>query len=134
MRIEALIPIRVRRSGAELRLVPGVPVDLPEAEALKLLQRAPNKVRVVGDDRVTIEPAVKPDGSPLTPVYWQRPDGSIAGPAHVEFFCQLFGSDGLIVALKGALFWINANLLRSRSTFETQQRSLVEVDREILKA
>lgn len=79
------------------------------------------------------EPALKADSTSLTPVYWQRLDGSISGPANVESFFRLDDSDGLIVTHEEKLYWINASLLRSRNDFE-RQRPVIEVDRELLKA
>jgi hypothetical protein len=43
--IEASTPLTIRRRSGDVRLLPGRPVDLPEAEALKLLAKAPGKVR-----------------------------------------------------------------------------------------
>lgn len=78
-------------------------------------------------DGVVVEPAIKPDGTPLTPVYWERSDGSISGPAPVDFFYQMGSTDGLIVTYRGELIWINANRLRSRKAF-LEQPEVREVD------
>jgi hypothetical protein len=43
--IEASTPLTIRRRSGDVRLLPGQPIDFPEDEALKLLARAPGKVR-----------------------------------------------------------------------------------------
>ena len=58
-------PFTYRWPTGEVRLEPGKPVDLPEARAKRLLDKAPDKVRV-------ITPAVQA-GSQVT---WCRVDGS----------------------------------------------------------
>ncbi len=51
MLIEAVKkPIRLKWPTGEVRLDPGVPVDLPDEQARKLLERAPGKVRKVTPD------------------------------------------------------------------------------------
>jgi hypothetical protein len=50
MLIESLTPLTIRRRSGEVRLLPRQPVDFPEEEALKLLARAPGKVREVMTD------------------------------------------------------------------------------------
>ena len=45
MLIEVSTPLTIRRRSGDVSLLPGQPVDFPEAEALKLLARAPGKVR-----------------------------------------------------------------------------------------
>lgn len=48
MLIEAVNhPILCRFPGGEIRMEPGKPVDLPEARALRLLDKAAGKVRVI---------------------------------------------------------------------------------------
>lgn len=54
------------RDGREIVLRPGAPVNLPEAPARKLLERAPGKVRAVRTDPIL---AVEP-GSTVT---WDSP-------------------------------------------------------------
>jgi hypothetical protein len=70
-------PIRYRlKSGEEITLHPGVPVELPDQAACQLLQKAPEKVR-----RVPNEPAIQP-GCCFS---WQGGDGVTRGPAVAEF-------------------------------------------------
>lgn len=45
MWIETSTPLTIRRRSGDVRLLPGQPVDFPEAEALKLLAKAQGKVR-----------------------------------------------------------------------------------------
>jgi len=78
MLIEAIDkPMCYRWPEGEVQLVPGQPVDLLESRALRLLQRAPGKVRAVAADPIL---AVHP-GSRVT---WQSPlfgllTGTVAG-------------------------------------------------------
>ena len=45
MLIEALVPLTVKFSTGDIRLTPGVPVELPREQAYKLLIKANGKVR-----------------------------------------------------------------------------------------
>lgn len=134
MKIEVLRPLHIRRAGGDLHLKPGCPVELADEEATRLLAKSDAVRRVVPQegahlpnggtepatgfkqpcpyqaDEVVIEPAVKPDGFPLRPIYWEGADGSILGPASVLFFDR----DGLIVEYGGDWQWINADQLRSK--------------------
>ena len=49
MRIEALTPLKVKRSAGDMLLTPGEPVDLPDDEGRRLLERAVGKVRAIKD-------------------------------------------------------------------------------------
>ena len=56
MLIEAVeAPIRYKWPEGEILLVPGQPVNLPEERARKLLAKAGNKVRLVGDHLLQIQ-------------------------------------------------------------------------------
>jgi hypothetical protein len=67
-----------------------------------------------------VEPAVRPDGSPISPVYFER-QGRIVGPAQPEFFFRdSSGQIGLIVRYENAPVSIDHRMLRSRRQFETQ--------------
>lgn len=48
MLIEVLTPLSIRLPEGDLRLRPGKPVELSDQCALKLMERAPGKVRRVG--------------------------------------------------------------------------------------
>jgi hypothetical protein len=50
MLIEAMIPLTVKFSTGDIRLTPGVPVELPTAQAQRLLVKAHGKVREVTRD------------------------------------------------------------------------------------
>lgn len=77
--------------------------------------------------RVVIEPAMKSDGSPLDPVYWES-RGRIVGPGHPEyFFRDSAGQEGLVVRHQGALAHIAASILRPFKAF-VAQRPLTEVE------
>lgn len=45
MLIEAMTPLTVKFSTGDIRLTPGVPVEIPTAQAQRLLAKAPGKVR-----------------------------------------------------------------------------------------
>ena len=47
MLIEAMTPLTVKFSTGDIRLTPGVPVELPTVQAQRLLAKAPGKVREV---------------------------------------------------------------------------------------
>lgn len=76
--------------------------------------------------RVVIEPAMRPDGNPLSPVYWES-QGRIVGPGQPEyFFRDSAGQEGLVVRHEGALAHIAASILRPFEAF-VAQRPLTEV-------
>lgn len=125
MRIEALHPLHIRRAAGDLHLRPGVPVELPDEEAAKLLQKVPNKVRVVAEEEIVIEPATKPSGEPLSPIFWERTDGSIVGPAQPEFFAKVGTGNTdkdfwIIVLMLGHPAWVRADRLRSKRDYNRQ--------------
>lgn len=43
--IEAITPLRVKTSTGTVRLVPGAPLEMPDHQGAKLLQKARGKVR-----------------------------------------------------------------------------------------
>ena len=47
MLIEAMTPLTVKFSTGDIRLTPGVAVEIPTAQAQRLLAKAPGKVREV---------------------------------------------------------------------------------------
>ncbi len=111
MLIEALCPLHIRRAMGDLHLRPGIPVDLSDEEAVKLLQKVPDKVREV-------QPAINADGFPLNPVYWEREDGAIDGPGQPEFISEV----GLIVAYGSNVVTVSDETLRSKKAFESQPK------------
>ena len=147
MELEVMADLIARHSRGQTVFIKGERFSAPDGEARELLQKFPKFVRPIATDRavahqvstaasrepVLCEEAIKPDGSPLTPIYWERGDRSISGPASVEFFYRLGSSDGLIVAYEEELIWINAATLRSKQQW-AKQKPVVEVDRDLLKA
>lgn len=77
------------------------------------------------NEEIVIEPACRPDGSPLSSVYFERNDGSIHGPAKVlEFMRASAGGperDWLVVEHHGIWEWVLSGRLRTRKQFETQK-------------
>jgi hypothetical protein len=63
MRLEALTPFTYRWPGGEVHLQPGTPIDLPDERGQRLLNKAPEKVRLC-------PPTIYP-GDRIT---WQRAD------------------------------------------------------------
>jgi len=69
---------------------------------------------------IVIEPAMRPDGTPLRPVYWER-HGRIIGPGQPEFFFRdSAGQVGLIIRYQDDLVSVADFMLRSRKAFEEQ--------------
>lgn len=125
MLIEALQPLHIRRPGGDLHLLPGHPVELDAEEAQRLLSKAHDKVRVVTKKELAIEPATKPDGSLLSPIYWETGDGRILGPAVPEFHGRDGNTFWISVTFEGQIRWINVDRLRSKKAFDAQfQRGL----------
>lgn len=127
MLIESSQPVIIRRLAGDLRLVPGFPVDLPDEEARKLLVKAHGKVRIVAKERIIMEPAKKPNGSPLSPIYWETGDGRILGPAAPEFFLRDGEEYWISVTFEGHIRFIRDDRLRSRKAF-LEQREVKEVE------
>ncbi len=117
MKIEALRPLHLRRAAGDLHLRIGESADLSIEEVAKL---PPGRVRIVQDAEVVMEAALKPDGSPLSPVFWERA-GAIVGPGIPEFLAKAGEEFWIVVQFRGQACWVNANQLRSRQQFEDQQ-------------
>lgn len=114
MLIEASHPLTVRRSSGELRLVPGYPVELPDGEAIRLLEKANGKVRAI------TPPVIEPAAQNARPIYWETGDGRILGPAVPELLAQVGSEFWIVTTFEGYPRWINADRLRSRKAFEEQ--------------
>jgi hypothetical protein len=69
---------------------------------------------------IGIEPAVKPDGRPLSAIYWETGDGRIVGPATPEFFLRDGEEYWISVTFEGQIRFIRDDRLRSRKAFEEQ--------------
>ncbi len=76
MLIEALKPLTVKLPTGDLQLKPGFPVNMAEDRALKLLAKAPGKVRMVQPHALAFQLGDL--------VHWQGMDGKVRGPAVVE--------------------------------------------------
>jgi hypothetical protein len=121
LKIEALCPLHIRRATGDLHLLPGFPIDLPDEEAQRVLAKARGKVRVVPQGAALMEPAVKPDGSPLSAIYWEHSTGEILGPAIPEFFAQDGDRFWIFTTFEGSIWFINADRLRSQKAFLEQR-------------
>lgn len=120
MQLEATVPIKYRlKTGVEVTLKPGCPMDVPDQAATQLLKKVPDKVRPV-HAKIIVEPATAPDGSPLSPIYWETGDGRILGPATPEFLARDGSTFWISTTFEGQIRWINADRLRSRRAFEEQ--------------
>jgi len=128
MKIESLIPLKVKRPSGDILLTPGIPVEFTEEEGLRLLTKAKGKVRLAEPSETVIEPAQRPDGKPLFPIYWETGTGQILGPAVPECFARDGETFWIVTTFEGHIRWINADRLRSKRQFETQVR-LKEVER-----
>lgn len=122
MWIESTKPIRVQSKQGEVRLRPGYPVELSDEQGQKLLDQAGDKVRIVKAPRrdVIVELAVRPDGTPLSPIYWEDAKGCILGPAVPKLMIQTNGEFWLAVVYDGQNRWIRSDRLRNRRAFDTQ--------------
>lgn len=118
--IEALQPLHIRRAAGDLHLLPGYPVELPDDEASKLLSKAGGKVRAIPEESLTVDPAMRPDGSPLSSIYWETWDGRILGPALPEYLARDRNIFWIVVTFSEQTRWINADRLRSKKAFDAQ--------------
>ena len=122
MLIEALLPLLVRFPYGDLRFEPRQPIELPDAQAEKLLRKVPDKVQRVAHpaSAVVIEPAALH----ARPVYWQRVTG-IVGPGQPQLLARVGCGNRdkdfwVIVQYAGEYVWVRSDMLRSRQQFETQ--------------
>ena len=114
-----------RWPGGEVRLVPGQPVELPPERAAKLMAKAPGRVRQVVEPEAS-EVVIEPAAPQARPVYYERNDGVIYGPAKVTDLAKT-GSGGterfwVIVEFEGHIEWVVSDRLRSKAAFETQAK------------
>ncbi|GKS64837.1 hypothetical protein YTPLAS72_21410 [Nitrospira sp.] len=101
---------------------------------LKPLEDEDNKAPVIepavrppSPKDIEIEPAAKPDGSPLSPIYWETGDGRIIGPAVPEFFLRDGDEYWISVTFEEHIRFIRDDRLRSRKTF-LEQNEVREVE------
>jgi|CXWL01.1.fsa_nt_gi hypothetical protein len=67
------------------------------------------------------------------PIFWETSDGRIVGPAVPEFLGRDKKAFWVSTTFEGNIWWINADLLRSRQQW-AEQKPIIEVDRHLLKA
>ena len=91
-------PFTYRWPTGEVRLIPGKPVDLPDARAKRLLDKAPDKVRVI---TTTVQA-----GSQVT---WCRADGSVQLGIVDQIYVDDTGTRWAFVTIRGSWAVINLN-------------------------
>jgi hypothetical protein len=121
MLIESSKPLTVLLRSGEVKLMPGQPVEFSEEEALRLLARAKGKVRLVASsDSMTVESA----NAQARPVYFERNEGVIYGPARVSDLAKTgIGATErfwVIVEHEGQVIWVWSDRLRSKKAFDQQ--------------
>ena len=139
MELEVVNDLIARHSRGQTFLAKGERFSTTDGEAQALLQRFPQFVRAVPTPAATTiraivyEPATKPDGSPLSAIYWESGDGRILGPATPEFLARSGDQFWIVTTFEGQARWINADRLRSKRQWAGQE-PIVEVSGELLKA
>ncbi len=125
MWIEASQPLRLRfKDGDDLHLRPGCPVEVPDDAGNRVLAKGGGKIRIVDRPQsdVVIEPAMKPDGSALSPIHFKDLHGKIFGPAHVEFVAKTINEQfWVVVNYEGSLRWILSDRLRANPRGDRQR-------------
>ena len=104
MLIEVLVSLQIKLPDKELRVKPGQSVNLPEEFAIKLLERAPGKVRVLA-------PPILADLISGAKIVWDSP---IVGPCTGEI--ALPPENGWLVvrnhSVTGNLALVNVDWIR----------------------
>jgi len=113
-------PLRYKlRSGEEILLEPGCPVELSKESARSLFKQAGERVRIVTPDPIVIDSVAEN----AKPIYWERA-GSIVGPGRPEFLAKV--GDGektsfwIVAQFEGEEIWVNSIMLRSKREFDGQ--------------
>lgn len=119
------------RQADTVNILPSVPIhsDISDKSCSRQNEDAGVRESTEGDKRdksdemsgrsgVVIEPAVRPDGRPLSPVYWESTDGRMHGPCPVTEVAQADGRFWLIVEEQGLTVWVHESRLRSRAQAE----------------
>ena len=89
--------------------------------------RAENGTQSGTDGTTVVEPAMKPDGTPLSPVYWES-QGRIVGPGQPGYiFRDRTGQEGMGIRYEGGLVEVADAMLRSHKAF-LEHRPLKEVE------
>jgi hypothetical protein len=124
MKVVADRHLRVLLPSRVLELQPGTPCELPDEDAERLLAKIPERVRAVTTD-MTVEPAIKPDGSPLSAVYWESGDGTIRQGWPVLFGMERVGEARRFwigVEYDNREFaWVHETRLRNAASYQTQK-------------
>ena len=113
MKIEALTKITVRTSQGDVELRPGQHIDLPDAVAKRLLERAKGKVRA-------ITTTASPDLRPGSVIPWYSRDGKECGLAVVEGTFQDQGDLWVWFTYDGTEYITKASCLTRDSSKMTQ--------------
>ncbi len=119
MTLDAICSFRLRLHGEVRAIERGQSIELDTADAERLLQKAPDRVRLAASSathHVTLESV---EG--LTPVFWES-HGRIVGPGRVSHFAKDRHEFWLCLEFDGAVFWVRDDLLRSRKAFEEQSK------------
>jgi hypothetical protein len=72
------------------------------------------KTKNTKEGLTVMEPAQRPDGSPLTPVWWEAADGTLRGPCPVTDVAEIDGRFWLVVQDREGIAWVHESLLRRR--------------------
>ena len=133
MKLEAVgKPVKYRfRTGEEIVLKPGIPTEMPDTAAMKLLEQAGERVRIApaSETHAAINERNGLLVEPTTcrnPVYWEGCEGDLLGPGivtHVAKESTFMGDQRfwLCVEYRGSWRWIHESLLRSRATYEANR-------------
>lgn len=125
MTYEVLAALAVIVNGTRQVYRPGDRLVLTADQATKVLAKWPDRLRPVDTEPVIVEPALKADGSPLTPVYWESATGQILGPAVPEFFGAVGVGEAttfwIVTTYQGETRWIRSDLLRTKQAYDEQQ-------------
>lgn len=109
MELEVVNDLIARHSRGQTFLAKGERFSTTDGEAQALLQRFPQFVRAVPTPAATTsraivyEPATKPDGSPLSAIYWESGDGRILGLLPLNSWPDQGINFGLSRPLRGKL-------------------------------
>jgi hypothetical protein len=112
--IEALEPLPMRMDGILYKLRAGETMALPDTIAVKLMERAAGRVRVVHvEERVIVEPG------PQRVAYWEGPDGCIRQGV-VTWLGRVCQEYWVFIESTDRQSWVREDQLRSREQYESQ--------------
>lgn len=93
-------PVIVRTKTGDVRLEPGVPCELSDAVAQRVLETVGDRVRVHQPPSDTV---IEPARPTARPIYWEDADGILCGPATPEFLAKTGAGEGGMVLGGGEL-------------------------------